>query len=145
MYLGCAGSSLLCAGFSPAVVCSFLLVEASPVLWSAGFSSCRAWAQYLRLLGCRAQSQLSWHMGLVALQHVGSSRTRDRTHVSCIDGQILNHWATGEALNLNSTRLSCWLHNIWILSYPGLLPIWVNKCYYHAGQIDLLLCCLLTR
>ena len=28
----------------------------------------------------------------------GSSRLRDRTHVSCIDRQILYHWATREAL-----------------------------------------------
>ena len=30
-------------------------------------------------------------MGLVAPQHVGSSQTRDRAHVSCIDRQILYH------------------------------------------------------
>ena len=36
-------------------------------------------------------------MGLVALQHVGSSWTRDLTHVSCIERQILYHWATREA------------------------------------------------
>ena len=45
----------------------------------AGFSSCSTWAQQL------------WHTGLVAPQHVGSSRTRDRTHVPCIGRRILNH------------------------------------------------------
>ena len=35
-------------------------------------------------------------MGLVAPQHVGSSQTRDQTHVPCIDKQILNHCATRE-------------------------------------------------
>ena len=35
-------------------------------------------------------------MGLVALWHVGSSRTRDRTCVPCIGRQILNHWTTRE-------------------------------------------------
>lgn len=49
-------------------------------------------------------------------------------------------------LQFLKTRLSCWLHNVWILSYPGLLlPLWGNKFYYCVGQIDLLLCCLQTR
>ena len=37
-------------------------------------------------------------MGFVALQHVGSSQTRDQTHVPCIGGLILNHWTTGPVL-----------------------------------------------
>ena len=36
--------------------------------------------------------------GLVALQHVGSSLTRDWTCVSCTGRWILDHWATREAL-----------------------------------------------
>ena len=36
-------------------------------------------------------------MGLVALRHVGSSRTRDRTRVRCIGRRILNHCTTREA------------------------------------------------
>ena len=31
---------------------------------------------------------------LFAPRHVESSRTRDRTHVPCIDRWILNHWTT---------------------------------------------------
>ena len=38
-----------------------------------------------------------WCTGLVALWHVGSSRIRGRTHVSCIVRWILYHWATKEA------------------------------------------------
>ena len=38
-----------------------------------------------------------WCTGLVALQHAGSSQTRDRTHVSCIGRRILNHCVTREA------------------------------------------------
>ena len=56
----------------------------------SGFSCYRA--QALRCVGCscwlrgsRAQTQELWHQGLVALWHVGSSPTRDQTHVSCID------------------------------------------------------------
>ena len=37
-------------------------------------------------------------MGLVAPWHVGSSRTRARTHVPCIGRRILTHCATREAL-----------------------------------------------
>ena len=39
-------------------------------------------------------------MGLVAPQHVGSSRTRARTRVPCIGRWILNHCATREVLDL---------------------------------------------
>ena len=38
-------------------------------------------------------------MGLVAPPHVGSSRTRDQTCVSCFGRWILYHWATREALD----------------------------------------------
>ena len=48
-------------------------------------------------MGSRAQAQDLWHTGLIALHHVGSSRTRDRTHVPCIGRWILNHWTTREA------------------------------------------------
>ena len=56
-----------------------------------GFSWCVA-----RALGMWAQ-QL-WHTGLVAMWQVGSSRTRNRTHVPCIGRRILNHCTTREAL-----------------------------------------------
>ena len=36
-------------------------------------------------------------MGFAALQHVGSSCTRDPTHVSCVGRRILYHRAAGEA------------------------------------------------
>ena len=38
-----------------------------------------------------------WHVGLVALRHVGSSWARDRTCVPCIARCIVNHWTTREA------------------------------------------------
>ena len=38
--------------------------------------------------------QKLWCTGLVALWHVGSSWTRDGTHVPCIGRQILNPWTT---------------------------------------------------
>ena len=70
------GATLRCSAWA-SHRCAFLL-------WStgsrhAGFSSCSTRAQQL------------WRTGLVALWHVGSSWTRDRTCVPCIDRQILNH------------------------------------------------------
>ena len=41
-----------------------------------------------------------WRTGLAAPQHVGSSRTRARTLVSCIGRQITNHCATREVPNI---------------------------------------------
>ena len=34
------------------------------------------------------------YMGLVALKHVESSHTRDRTLIPCIDRWILHQWTT---------------------------------------------------
>ena len=44
-----------------------------------------------------AQAQQLWLTGLVAPQHVGSSRTRARTRVPRIGRRIPNHCATREA------------------------------------------------
>ena len=60
---------------------------------SGGPSCCRAqalgsWAQWL------------WRTGFVAPWHVGSSQTRDRTHVPCLGRWILNHWTTREVLHI---------------------------------------------
>ena len=55
------------------------------------------WFFLLQSMSSRARRlQQLWHMGSVALQHVKSSRTRDRTCVPCIDRQTLNHWTTRE-------------------------------------------------
>ena len=63
-----------------------------------GFSSCGTRAQQLWLMGSRVQAQQLWYMALVALRHVGSSWTRDRTHVPCIGRRILNHCPPGKSL-----------------------------------------------
>ena len=75
-------------GLSPVVAGATLRCS-----WQAshcgGFFCCRARALQCRLSRCGAR-------GLVASQHVGSSRTRDRTRVPCIGRQILNHRTTRE-------------------------------------------------
>ena len=88
-------SSLWCAVFFSL---QWLLMLRSTGSRRAGFSSCGSRAQQLWLVGSRAQAQQLWHTGLVARRHVGSSRTRDRTHVPCIGRRILNHCTTKEAL-----------------------------------------------
>ena len=70
------------------------------LLWCSGFSL-RCFL-LLRSTGSRAQAQQLWRTGLVAPQHVGSSRTRARTRVPCIGRWIPNHCATREALGLAS-------------------------------------------
>ena len=55
-------------------------------------------------------------MGLVAPWHVGSSQTRDQSHVSCIGRQILYHGPTWEAPSFSSfCSFSFFLP-------PGMLP-----------------------
>ena len=75
-----------------------LLIAVASLVAEHGLQAHRL--QQLWLVGCRGQAQQLWHTGLVAPQHVGSSRTRARTHVPCIGRRILNHCATREALLL---------------------------------------------
>ena len=63
-------------------------------------------------------------MGLVVPRHVGSSRTRDWTHVPCIGRRILNHCTTREAL------FQCFTESLWHLGilhcasgYPSLFGL----------------------
>ena len=79
----CVGFLSSCGEWGLLFSCS---VEASQ------FSCCRAWA-----LECASFSSL-WHISLVALQHVESSRTRNLTHEPCTGRQIPNHWVNREVL-----------------------------------------------
>ena len=66
------------------------------------FSSYSTWSQELWLAGSRAHRLSScgtwaqWCTSSFAPQHVGSFRTRDLNHVSCIGRRIPIHWATRE-------------------------------------------------
>ena len=75
-------------GYSLVSVCMFLNAVASLVLEPGFWGS---WAQWLRFLDSKVQAQWLWPTGLVAPPHVGSSWTRDGTHVSCIGRQVLHH------------------------------------------------------
>ena len=86
------GYSLLqCVGFT----LRRLLLLQSTGSRRTGFSSCGTQAQQLWLVGSREQAQQLWRTGLVALQHVGSSWTRDRTRIPCSGRQLLNHCHQG--------------------------------------------------
>ena len=84
----------------------------SLVAVSGGYSSLRCagfslwWLLLLGSTGSKVQAQHLWHMGLVALQHEGSSQIRDWTHVSCIGRRILHHWATREAPRISTSNPS---------------------------------------
>ena len=110
LFFGCVGSSLLCTGFLYlqrvwSSHCGGLLRNTGSR--RVGFSSCAMWAQQLWLAGSRAQAQQLWCTGLVALWHVGSSRTRDQTPVPCVGRQILNHCATREVPGVVFFLLGC--------------------------------------
>ena len=86
IYLFLAGPCLhCCAGFS-------LVVSSGGDSWLQcwGFSlwwPLRSWSTGSRVCGLQQlwhMSSVLWCMGLVALRHFGSSRTRDQTHISCI-------------------------------------------------------------
>ena len=85
-----AGSSLLlrlCSSWGEQVLLSGCSVLASRCV---GFS-CGT-----RALGCLLAQQL-WHKDSTAPRHMGSSWTRNQTHISCIGRQILYHRTTREA------------------------------------------------
>ena len=95
----CSGSLSLHTGF-------LQLQGAGATLWmqSVCFSlrwRLLFWSTALGRTGfshCRMRAQRSWHTGLGAARHVGSSQTRDRTSVLCIARRFLNHRTTREAL-----------------------------------------------
>lgn len=66
----------------------WVLIAALGLLTAVAFSQARAF-QELWLAGCSV------------LAHVGSSLTRDLIDVPCIAKQILAHWTTREALQMN--------------------------------------------
>ena len=82
IYFDSAGSLLLPEG-------AFLWCRYASSLCS-GFSCCRAQA--------RVRAQESGLTDSVVRWPVGSSQTRDQTHVPCIGRQILKHWASSEVL-----------------------------------------------
>ena len=85
-----------CMGFSPGAGSREYSSCSAQASQCDGFSCCRA--QALGHMGSVvvapssiAQAQELWRMGVVALWHVGFSRIRNQTTVSCIGRRILYH------------------------------------------------------
>ena len=129
---GCAGSSLLHRLFSSCGkqgLCSSCGVQAPHC---SGFS-CRgaralgAQASVVAAPGLQSTGPKGQHIGLVAPQHVGSSRLRDGTHVSGTSRWILYHGATREApyflLNLLALVLHP-THHVDLTPRPQLIRLW---------------------
>ena len=89
-FFGCVGSSFLCEGPLQLQQAGATPHRGARASHHRGLSRCGAQAP-------DAQAQQPWLTGPVAPWHVGSSRTRARTHVPHIGGQIPNHCATREA------------------------------------------------
>ena len=106
----------------PASHCSGFSCCTGQAQGRAGFNHCGIWAQQSQFLGSRAQAQSLWGTGLAALQHVGSSRTRDQNCVSCTDRQIIHLWATREAPLLLKA-----LHELLFISKPLCACISLNQ------------------
>ena len=111
--LCCGAWASYCSGFS---CCGARALGAqASVVAACGLSSCGS-----RALERRLSSR--WLTGLAAPRHVGSSQTRDRTHVPCIGRWILNHCTTREVpLCLISTvQQSDSVIHVYILFHYGL-------------------------
>ena len=83
------GEGLLSSCSTQASHCSVFSCCGAWALGHVDFSSCGTWAQELWLLSSRATAQQLWCMGLVTLEHVGSSLIKDQ--ISYIGRQILYH------------------------------------------------------
>ena len=87
-------SSSWCTGFS--LWCLFLCGAQAPGHVRSAVETPRP----------RARAQYLWLTGFIAPQPVGSSWTTDRTPVSCVGRQILNHWTTKEALCVHACSVA---------------------------------------
>ena len=117
------------------------------------------WLLLLWSTGSRAQAQQLWRMGLVAPRHVGSSRTRARTCVTCIGRWIPNHCTTREALSqyhllsnhsfLIEREATFYEQNVWFwscifvpltnLSMPMLIICSFHHCRLLRSTVDCIL------
>ena len=59
-----------------------------------------------------------WYMGLVSLWCVEPSRTKGQTHVPYTGRQILNHWTTREAQDMDISGRSLFVYHTMNGLYP---------------------------
>ena len=121
--LCCMGFFLAVASRGSSLLTACRLFMQWLLLWNMSFRV--TGLLWFWLPGSRAQAQKAWSMGLVALRHVASSRTRDRAHVSCIGRQILCCWATWEPLPWFS-----WIYFLLVL-LQVFNPLGINFVFFH--------------
>ena len=93
-------------------------------------SHCSGFWFLLWSTGSRAWAQQSWQTGLVAPWHVGSFRTRDRTHVPCIGRQTPNHWTTREVPTLVLGTIPHLTHSVFSLVISSAKVNSMNTRYF---------------
>ena len=109
IYIGSAGSSLLCVDFLKLWRTGAPLHCGAQASHCSGFSRCGAQAlghEGFSSWGSRAWAQYSWRMGLVASKPMGSCQTRDWI---CIGRQILNHWKSPQNYILRALHTCQWV------------------------------------
>jgi len=95
-----------------------------------------AGAQQLWFPGSRAQAAWLPRVSVVAVWHVGSARTRDRTCVSCIGRQTLYHGQ--EPPGKPHQFHSCWIFELFLvwgsceLMFPASVPMLIT--WYECAQ-----------
>ena len=90
-----SGLSLAVLGGLITVVASIIVEHGLP---AHGCNRCSTWARELWFPGPGARAQESWGLGLAVPRRADSSRTRNRTPVSCLGWHVLGHWTPSEAL-----------------------------------------------
>ena len=142
IYFGCAGSSLLCSLPSRYGEWGLLSTCGGRASHCGGFSrgALALWGASV-LVACRLRrcgSQALEHRchscvpSWVALQHVGSSQTKDQMLISCMGRQILYHWATREAQNC-AFRFD--ISNAF-KGFPGGSVVKESACWYRRRDFD---------
>ena len=111
-----------------------LLLAVASLVAEQGLQACGL--QQLWLAGSRAQAQQLWVMGLVALRHVGSSRTRYRTRVPCIGRQILNHCAPREVPKSQSLAVMTFFKKCYLFIYLFLAVLGLRFCARAFSSCD---------
>ena len=102
-----------------------LLYYLSQLWLVAQFSSCCMRAQWL------------WCTGLVTLRHVGSSQTRDWTHVPALKGEFLTTWPPGRSVFWSYNVESCACILRWYICFLGLRYKLLQSEWLKAGMHSL--------
>ena len=134
----CAGSLFAARGLS-----LFVASRGYSSLSCGGFS-CGAWglgewASAVVSQGSTLGSVTLWCADSIALQHVESSQTRNRTRVPCIDRRILNHWTTRDVhkwlFHWTTRDVHKWLFTFMMIISSRFPPKLINCISYAFSKL----------